>query len=55
MRIRNEATSIASYLLRAGASVPRVRVRVVDAAGEQDTVLIVPDTGSASTPGSQRR
>jgi hypothetical protein len=46
VRIVNEPSSGASYLLRAGTGVERVRVHILDGARESDTILIVPDTGS---------
>jgi hypothetical protein len=55
VRIRNQTTSSASYVLRAGTGVQRVRVRVSDASGGHDTVMIVPDFGSISLPLDRRR
>jgi hypothetical protein len=48
VRVNNDTTSAASYLLRAGVGVVRVRVRMLDRSSLTEAVLTVPDTGTVS-------
>ena len=55
VRIRNDTASAASYVLRAGAGVQRVRLRILDVSEDRDRVIIVPDSGSTGAPLDRRR